>query len=212
MKGRFIVIEGIDGCGKTTQINHLANWLPNSGLIPKGNKLHITREPGGTKLGESIRDLLLKKNSQIAPTELSELLLYCADRSQHIAQIIKPALRNGDWVISDRYSGSTLAYQGYGRMINIELINKLEEIATSKLIPDVTIWLNINVTESLRRRKNQIDDRIESEGISFMERVGEGFAKISQQRSWIEIEANQDINCINQIIEEKLTAYFKNSA
>ena len=109
MTGRFIVLEGIDGCGKTTQIQHLVEWLPNSGLMPKGAAVVCTREPGGTPLGRSIRELLLHTADQEAPAPTAELLLYAADRAQHVETLIRPALERGDWVISDRFSGSTLA-------------------------------------------------------------------------------------------------------
>ena len=112
MTGRFIVLEGIDGCGKTSQIKHLLEWLPNSGLMTKGAALVCTREPGGTPLGRSIRELLLYTANQKAPAPTAELLLYAADRAQHVETLIRPALERGDWVISDRFSGSTLAYQG----------------------------------------------------------------------------------------------------
>ena len=114
MKGKFIVLEGIDGCGKTTQINELFKWLPKSGLIDKNATLIKTREPGGSILGREIRDMILNTNKSNSPSILTELLLYSADRAEHISKIILPALQNGDWIISDRFSGSTLAYQGYG--------------------------------------------------------------------------------------------------
>ena len=118
MKGKFIVIEGIDGCGKTTQIDRISKWLPNSGLMKKNSKLIKTREPGGSILGGKLRNLILDNNNK--PSSLAELLLYSADRAEHVAKIISPALKKDDWVISDRFSDSTLAYQGYGRNINIE--------------------------------------------------------------------------------------------
>ena len=130
MKGKFIVIEGIDGSGKTTQINQLAKWLKGSNLIPAKNQLVITREPGGTKLGKSIRSLLLNTSKEKSPDSITELLLYAADRSQHVNEIIRPTLNKGDWVISDRFCGSTLAYQGYGRKLDMKLIKDLETIAT----------------------------------------------------------------------------------
>ena len=124
MKGKFIVIEGIDGCGKTTQIEELSKWLPNSGLLRKDSKLITTREPGGSQLGKKLRKLILDNNEK-KPSSLAELLLYSADRAEHVSKIIAPALNNNDWVISDRFADSTLAYQGYGRNINLEIIKIL---------------------------------------------------------------------------------------
>ena len=133
MKGHLIVLEGIDGCGKSTQIRHLANWLPISGLMPPGAKLHTTREPGGTSLGQALRHLLLNPPGEQSPNPITELLLYAADRAQHITQFIYPKLQKGDWIISDRFSGSTLAYQGYGRQLDLQIIRQLETIATHYL-------------------------------------------------------------------------------
>ena len=113
MKGKFIVIEGIDGCGKTTQIDQLSKWLPNSGLIKKGSKLIKTREPGGSLLGKKLRGLILNNDKSNKPSSLAELLLYSADRAEHVSKIISPALNNNDWVISDRFSDSTLASVSY---------------------------------------------------------------------------------------------------
>ena len=208
MKGRLIVFEGIDGCGKTTQINHLASWLPISGLIPESARLHITREPGGTALGEALRTLLLHPAGDKAPEALTELLLYAADRSQHITQLIGPALERGDWVLTDRFSGSPLAYQGYGRGLNIEIINTLELIATNGLTPDITLWLDLPVSKSIERRSKQSKDRIESEGINFLARVAAGFEKIAAERNWVAIPANHDSILVSKNVEKEILKWF----
>ncbi len=198
MKGKFIVFEGIDGCGKTTQINQLAEWLKNVDLIPKKNKLVITREPGGTKLGQSLRSLLLETSQENIPKPITELLLYAADRAQHIHQVIQPSLKKGDWVISDRYSGSTVAYQGYGRQLDMKLISDLEKIATNGLLPDITFLLDITVDESIKRRIEMTDDRIEKEGGKFLEKVSAGFKELSKKRKWKRLSATrsrQDVAC-----------------
>jgi dTMP kinase len=106
-RGRFLVLEGIDGCGKTTQLERLQAWLPESGLMPAGAGLLVTREPGGTALGLALRQLLLHPPGEAAPGTTAELLLYAADRAQHVQQRIEPALASGAWVLSDRFSGST---------------------------------------------------------------------------------------------------------
>jgi len=207
MKGIFIVLEGIDGCGKSTQLKHLSKWLPNSGLITEGKKLIITREPGGTKLGESLRQLLLNEYKDQEPEKLTELLLYAADRAQHVNQKIIPAINNGDWIISDRYSSSTMAYQGFGRGINKILIKQLEEIATQGIKADLSFLLDISVSESILRRQNIIEDRIESEGKLFLERVAEGFKNIAKQEDWIIIPANQDKEIVSREIEISIINY-----
>ena len=199
MKGKFIVFEGIDGSGKTTQINQLSNWLVSNDLIPKNNQLVITREPGGTELGKSIRSLLLDTSKEKSPDSITELLLYAADRSQHVNEIIRPTLNKGDWVISDRFCGSTLAYQGYGRKLDIKLIKELEIIATQGISPDITFLLDIPVEESIKRRRNRKDDRIEKEGIEFLSNVSLGFQALSQENKWKKISA---INSKEKIISE----------
>lgn len=209
MKGKFIVFEGIDGCGKTTQINQLAEWLENLDLIPKQNKLIITREPGGTKLGQSLRSLLLETSQENIPKPITELLLYAADRAQHINQIIQPSLNSGDWVISDRFSGSTVAYQGYGRELDIKLITNLEKIATNGLLPDITFLLDIPVDESIKRRIKMTDDRIEKEGKVFLEKVSTGFQTLSKDREWKKISANRSRQDITFEIQREIIKAFK---
>ncbi len=211
MKGRFIALEGIDGCGKSTQINHLSKWLPISGLMPKKAKLHITREPGGTILGQSIRKLLLTSRQEESPEPLTELLLYAADRAQHINQIINPLINKGDWVLSDRFSGSTTAYQGFGRGLNINVIQDLERIATGGLMPDITLFLNVSVETSLKRRKSKANDRIESEGKEFLEKVLLGFLEIAQHKNWITISAEEEPIKVSNLIEKKLILLLKNN-
>ena len=208
MKGKFIVLEGIDGCGKTTQINKLFKWLPNSGLINKNATLIKTREPGGSTLGREIRDMILNNSKSNSPSILTELLLYSADRAEHISKIILPALQNGDWIISDRFSGSTLAYQGYGREISIDIITKLENIVCQNIRPDLTFFLDISPEESILRRKNKVEDRIESEGLEFLKKVNHGFKLIAQENNWEIIKASEDLNSISQQIQKALINKF----
>jgi len=211
MKGKFIVIEGIDGCGKTTQIDELSKWLPNSGLINKGSKLITTREPGGSLLGKKLRGLILDNNENNKPSSLAELLLYSADRAEHVSKIISPALNNNDWVISDRFSDSTLAYQGYGRNINLEIIKNIESIVCQGEYPDITFFLEISPEQSILRRQNKIPDRIESEGIRFLEKVNEGFKLIAKEKNWKVISASQNIKTISNQIKDILLNSFSNN-
>ena len=211
MKGKFIVFEGIDGSGKTTQINKLSKWLIGSGLIPENNQLVITREPGGTNLGKSIRSLLLNTSQEKVPDSVTELLLYAADRSQHINEIIRPTLNKGDWLISDRFCGSTLAYQGYGRKLEIKLIQQLETIATQGISPDITFLLDIPVEESIKRRTNRKDDRIEKEGKEFLSNVSLGFQALSKERKWKKISATQSEEDILSEIKSEIRKLIKNN-
>ncbi len=210
MTGKFIVIEGIDGCGKTTQIDELSKWLPSSGLINKKSKLITTREPGGSQLGKKLRGIILDNNANNKPSSLAELLLYSADRAEHVSKIISPALKNNDWVISDRFSDSTLAYQGYGRNINLEIIKNIESIVCQGEYPDLTFFLEISPEESVLRRKNEIPDRIESEGLRFLEKVNEGFKLIAKEKNWKVISASQNIQTISNQIKETLLSKFSN--
>jgi len=208
MKGKFIVLEGIDGCGKTTQINELFKWLPKSGLINKNTSLIKTREPGGSILGREIRDMILKNNKLNSPSILTELLLYSADRAEHISKIILPSLQNGNWIISDRFSGSTLAYQGYGRGISIDIIQELENIVCQNIRPDLTFFLEISPEESILRRKNKVADRIESEGLEFLKKVNNGFKLIALKNDWEIIKASEDLNSISRQIQKSLINKF----
>ena len=199
MRGKFIVIEGIDGSGKTTQINELSKWLVEANIIPTKNQLIITREPGGTYLGRSIRSLLLDTIKEKSPDSITELLLYAADRSQHVNEIIRPSLDKGNWVISDRFCGSTIAYQGYGRKLDLKLIKDLEGIATQGIYPDITFLLDIPVEESIKRRMYKKDDRIEREGREFLSNVSLGFQALAEDNKWKKISA---INSKEEIISE----------
>ena len=208
MRGKFIVFEGIDGCGKTTQIEEISKWIPTSGLLRGDSKLVKTREPGGSSLGKKLRNLILDNNKDNKPSSLAELLLYSADRAEHISKIISPALEKQDWVLSDRFCDSTLAYQGYGRNINIDIIKNIESIVCQGEYPDLTIFLEISAEESFLRRKNFIPDRMESEGIKFLEKVNEGFKLIAKEKNWTIISAAQDISTISNEIKKTLLKNF----
>ncbi|MFN5466115.1 MAG: dTMP kinase [Cyanobacteriota bacterium] len=192
-RGRFVVLEGIDGCGKTTQIEALREWLPKSGLMPRTAKVVVTREPGGTAFGAALRELLLHPPAHQVPGARAELLLYAADRAQHVAERIEPSLAAGHWVLSDRFSGSTAAYQGFGRGLPLEAIDQLEQFATGGLLPDLTLWLDVPLEESLQRRskraKKRLEDRIEAEGQAFLKRVHIGFQTLADGAGWWRVEA-----------------------
>jgi dTMP kinase len=195
-RGRFIVLEGIDGCGKTTQLEALREWLPGSGLLPPGACVVVSREPGGTALGQALRELLLHPPGEAAPVPRAELLLYAADRAQHVEMVLRPALERGDWVLCDRYTGSTAAYQGYGRGLDLGLIGALEYLATSGLQADLTLWLNVSLVESCWRRREQLVDRLEGEGVAFLGRVVDGFEARAGRWDWARINANQPVAAV----------------
>lgn len=172
-KGLFITFEGGDGCGKTTQIKLLDEYLRN-----KGYETLLTREPGSKGLGEKIREILLNYDGDVS--SVCESFLFLADRAQHIDCIIKPALEKGTIVLCDRHIDSTVAYQGYGRGLDINRINMLNNIATSGLKPDLTIVLDLDV-ETSQKRVGTEKDRMESAGSEFFERVRKGFLEIAKQ-------------------------------
>jgi dTMP kinase len=173
-KPLFIVFEGIEGAGKTTQAKLLYDYL-----ITQGHKAVLTREPGGTSLGKKIREILLSDTDEIFPSK-AELFLYEADRNIHVHNIIKPSLENGITVICDRYIYSTLAYQGYARGLDINLIKNLNDIATDGVYPDIVFLIDIPVELSLKRLGNS-KDRIEKESLEFHKKLREGFLKIAQE-------------------------------
>ena len=201
------MLEGIDGCGKTTQLRQLAEWLPDSGLMPDGATLHLTREPGGSPLGRALRELLLHPPDEAAPCPEAELLMYAADRAQHVQRRIRPALERGDWVLSDRFSGSTLAYQGDGRGLDRALILDLERIATNGLMPDVTLWLDLPLEASIARREERAEDRIEAEGQAFLSRVATGFQVLAAERNWAVIPADQRPEEVHKAIRRALEGH-----
>ena len=172
-KGLFITFEGGDGCGKTTQIKLLDEYLRN-----KGYKTLLTREPGSKGLGIKLREILLNYDGDVSPT--CESFLFLADRAQHVDCIIKPALQEGIIVLCDRHTDSTVAYQGYGRGLDLEQIHKLNNIATGGLKPDLTIVLDVDV-ETSQARVGKDKDRMESAGIEFFEKVRQGFLEIAKQ-------------------------------
>jgi len=171
----FITFEGIEGCGKTTQAKLLYEWL-----LDRGKEAVLTREPGGTPAAEELREFILRDREELFPP-FSELCLYMAARGFHVENLIKPSLKEGAFVICDRFSDSTLAYQGYGRGLDIELIEKMDRKATGGLKPDLTFLIDIPVEVAFERIKNRRKDRLEKEGSEFHRRVREGFLKIAQR-------------------------------
>lgn len=174
MAGFFIVFEGPDGSGKTTQAKLLSEYLTK-----RNKQVLIVEEPGGTLMGDEIRKILLHKEHRIAP--LAELFLYEASRSQLVREIIKPALEEGKIVIADRYSMSSLAYQGYGRGIDLKFIEESNRAATEGLEPNLFFVLDVSPEEGLRRKSKSKRDRIESEALDFYRRVREGYMQLAER-------------------------------
>lgn len=176
-RGFFITFEGTDGAGKTTQIRHLSAELRQAGY-----DICLTREPGGTPISEQIRDMLLNPDhSEMAAT--TELLLYAASRAQHVSEVIKPALEAGKIVISSRFADAMVVYQGYGRGLDLERINRLNSIATDGVTPDVTVVLDLPVEVGLQRVRKRRGglDRLEREKIEFHQRLRDGYRALAEQ-------------------------------
>ena len=206
MKGLFISFEGIEGTGKTIQSKLLSEYLTKKGL-----RVVLTEEPGGTRIGRSIRDILLAiDNSNMTP--LTELFLYNASRVQHVKEVIIPAIKQGKVVITDRFSDSTVAYQGYGRGIALDLINAMQHTVMEGLKPDKTILLDLDVATGLKRNRGiNKEDRLELEDISFHKRVRDGYHVLAEkepERIHV-IDASKSIehihDSVKNVVEELLS-------
>ncbi len=228
MAGKFIVLEGGEGAGKSTQLQMLFAWLQNAGVVRelfnRGfiSDIVLTREPGGTPLGYEIRHLLLdceatldeRHNAEpIAPH--TELLLYAADRTQHVHHFLNPHLKNNALVLCDRYTDSTVAYQGYGRGLDLEMIDTLNTIATGGLQSDLTLWLDIDVDAGLARtRQRGKADRIELNHHTFHKNVRRGFQTLAQEHPdrIVRIDASQDVERvawdIQRVMSVKLEEWY----
>ena len=196
MRGKFITFEGGEGCGKSTQVQRLRTALEDSGV-----EVLITREPGGTRLAELIRGLLKDENDD-PPCSRSELLLFLAARAQLVKNVIRPALEAGTWVVSDRFSDSTLAYQGYGRGLPLDILRDCNDFACEGLKPDLTILLDVT-PETARARlqaretaTHEAADRIERAGDEFHARLRKGFAELAKSEPWriLTIDANGTVD------------------
>ena len=195
----FITLEGPEGSGKTSHIRPLVDWL-----TAQGHRVFATREPGGTSIGEQIRDVIhdLKNTEMHARTET---LLYQAARAQIVEQVIRPKLAEGLIVISDRYFDSTIAYQGYGHQQNLNDVRALVKYATGGLVPDLTILLDIDVEEGLKRKRGDADwNRMDSQTIEFYRRVRAGYLEMVKQEParWRVVNAGQDWQSVQEEIRK----------
>lgn len=180
-KGIFITFEGPECAGKTTQIRLLSEYCTNI-----GRKVLVTREPGGTEVGEELRYIVKYHVGETAVTDEAEVLLFGASRAQHVGKVIKPAIERGEMVICDRFADSTTSYQGYARGLDMHFINSLNKFAIGNCMPDITFLLDLTAEESMERSRNReetllVEDRIESEKLDFHKRVRDGFLKIANE-------------------------------
>jgi dTMP kinase len=191
----FITLEGPEGSGKTSHIPYLVQYLRE-----KGHMVFPTREPGGTSIGEQIREVIHDlKNVEMHPR--TETLLYQAARAQIVEQVIKPRLNDGEIIISDRYYDSTIAYQGYGHQQNLEQVRALVNYATGGLVPDLTVLLDVDVEEGLRRKKKDNEwNRLDAYTVEFHQRVRAGYLEMVKAESnrWVVVNAGQEWNKVQE--------------
>lgn len=198
MQGKFITIEGIEGVGKSTNIAFIQSWLQSQGI-----ECLLTREPGGTDLGEQLRNILLHGGDV---SDKAELLMMFASRAQHLQEKIKPALDRGVWVLCDRFTDSTYAYQGGGRQLNFDWISQLEQLVHGDMQPDLTVLLDAPVEVGRARASARSEaDRIEAEDMAFFNRVRDMFlARAEQYKRYSVVDATQPLEHVQKDIELSL--------
>ncbi len=198
----FITFEGIDGVGKSTQLDLLETWLKE-----QGKEVVRTLEPGGTDLGQEIRHLLLHRKGDVAPR--SEALLYAADRAHHVATKIKPALAQGKVVLSDRYFDSSVAYQGAARELDVNQVREISLWAVDNLLPDLTILLDLTAEQAMaRRNKTGVEpDRLEQEKVDFFERAREQYLELAKEPRFLVIDANLSVSEIQDQIRARVKEF-----
>lgn len=204
--GRFITLEGGEGVGKSTNLNFIHDYL-----LGRGYSVVLTREPGGTPLAEKLRALLLEKSAETM-SDLTELLLVFAARAQHLEQVIRPALARGDWVLCDRFTDATYAYQGYGRGLDRGLISRLEQLVHPVLQPDLTLLLDIDIDVGLARARERGElDRIESEQRAFFEAVREGYLALAAREPtrFAIVDASPQLGVVQAAIQGHIEALIK---
>lgn len=196
----FITFEGIDGVGKSTQLDLLEEYL-----VAEGKEVLRTLEPGGTELGQEIRHLLLHRKGDVSPR--AEALLYAADRAHHVATKIRPALAAGKVVLSDRYFDSSVAYQGAARELNVEEVKQISLWAIDHLIPDLTVLLDLPADEALARRssKGTEPDRLEREQLEFFERARSEYLSMASEPRFLVIDATNSVEQIHQQVLGRVT-------
>ncbi len=203
--GLFLVLEGVEGCGKSTQAALLDRWLTAAGISHT-----VAREPGGTPVGESIRQVLLHRVDLQMPPE-TEMLLYVAARAAFVRDIVRPALARGDVLVADRYELSTFAYQGYGRGLDLDRVRGVNDVATGGLLPDLYLVLDVPVSEGRGRQaaEGKPDDRIEGAGNHFLERVRDGYLEMARNDPRaVVLDGSGDPDLVHERIVAQLRSRF----
>lgn len=208
LPGKFITLEGSEGVGKSSNLQFIEQYL-----LDKNIEVITTREPGGTPLAESIRDIVLSPREEIM-SDLTELLLIFAARAQHLSTVILPALERGAWVLSDRFTDATYAYQGYARGLPLDVIGQLESLVQKEIRPDLTVILDVEVHLGLERAMNRGElDRIESEKMDFFERVRNGYLSLAKKNPsrYRVIDAAPSLDQVQASIKIELDNFFSKS-
>jgi dTMP kinase len=199
VRGRLIALEGIDGCGKSTQARLLAQWIGEPNVV-------LTSEPGATPLGVRLRQLLLDP-ARPGVSARAEALLVAADRADHVSEVIAPALADGRWVVSDRYSGSTLAYQGYGRGLDLDTLRQLVTFATGGLEADLNVLVDVPLEMARARLKREDADRLERLDESFHERVRDGYSTIAApDPRWVVVDGTGTVDEVARQVSAAISA------
>uniref|UniRef100_A0A7V4KC58 Thymidylate kinase n=1 Tax=Fervidobacterium pennivorans TaxID=93466 RepID=A0A7V4KC58_FERPE len=197
----FVSFEGIDGCGKSTQIEMFMKYLQSKGI-----DFVKVREPGGTKLGENIRQLLINEKM----VSRSELLLFLASRAQLVEEVIKPALKEGKIVVADRFAHSSVAYQGCGRNLGVDVVKMLNDFATDHVYPDLVFYIDIPAEVAISRINKEQRDRIEQEGLEFFEKVRNCYLELCKtEKSFVLIDGTKDVETISKQIIKIFEGLYK---
>lgn len=197
----FITLEGSEGSGKTSQIPALVEYLRQQGL-----PIFATREPGGTPISNAVREILMGMENK-AMHARTEILLFCASRAQLVEEVIRPRLAGGDVVLCDRYADSTLAYQGYGRGVDLPWLRSLLDFATGGLKPDLTLLLDVDVEEGLRRKRSSREwNRLDTEEVAFYQKVRRGYLEMAaaEPQRWVVIDAGQPRPQVQQAMRQAI--------
>lgn len=199
MRGRLIAFEGVDGCGKSTQARLLAEWIGEPNVV-------LTSEPGATPLGGRLRQLLLDP-ARPGVSARAEALLVAADRADHVSEVIAPALADGRWVVSDRYSGSTLAYQGYGRGLDLDTLRRLVTFATGGLEADLNLLIDVPLDVARARLERADADRVERLDESFHRRVSDGYATLAASDPlWVVVDGTGTVDQVARQVSAAVMA------
>lgn len=208
MRGYFITLEGPDGSGKTSQVPFLRDFL-----LAAGYQVYCTREPGGTSIGDQIRQVLLaNRNQEMHPR--TEILLFQASRAQLVEEVILPRMAAGEIVLCDRYADSTLAYQGYGHRIDLDQLRSIVNFATAGLKPDLTLLFDVDAQTGLQRRQADGDiNRLDALAIEFHQRVQAGYHSLAaaEPQRWVTIDASQPIPAVQSAVQEVVLTWLQAS-